>query len=259
MRLANIIRAVRFEPWAITPAGHATLSAIVQRAAAGGLRADDNLLSQLIVTRPAMTIDENGTATIQIFGTLLSKSTAIEQTCGNTDYMQIRQEIGMAKAQGAERIVFAVDSPGGMVAGVRETAQAIRSADMPTMAMVDGDACSAAYWLASQTDRIEATPSSVIGSIGVIMPWIDQDGAWEAMGMEWNPITNDGATLKGAGGGPSLTPEQRQFLTDSANATAADFWREITDVRGMLPEELKRAGFYEASRAIEMGLIDAVI
>ena len=126
MRLANIIRAVRFEPWAITPAGHAAVTDLVQRAASGQMKAEDDFLSQFIVARPEMSMASDGTATIHIFGTLLNKSTPIERTCGNTDYSQIRQEIDLAKSQGATEIVFAVDSPGGMVSGVRETAQAIR-------------------------------------------------------------------------------------------------------------------------------------
>lgn len=258
MRLTNILHAVRFEPWAILPTAHATISEIVLRAASGQMQTAELSADAFVNQRPEMSIDENGTATIAIVGPLLSKSTLIERTCGITDYSQIRAEMSMAKEMGAQRIIFKMDSPGGMVLGCQETASDIRNIGLPTSTMVEGQACSAAYWLASQTDIIYATPSSVIGSIGVIMPWIDQDARWEQMGIKWNPITNDGADLKGMGGGPSLTADQRQFLTDSANQTAEEFWQAVTEVRD-LPEELKRAGFYKATQAIMIGLIDQLI
>ncbi len=258
MRLTNIIQAVRFEPWLITPAAHATIADVVMRAASGQMRLEDDFLAQIVNQRPPMSLGMDGTATIHIMGPLLSKSTPIERSCGITDYSQIQAEIMEAKAQGAKSIIFAMDSPGGMVLGCQETAAAIRDCGLPTAAVVEGQACSAAYWLASQTDRIYATPSSVIGSIGVIMPWVDQDERWKREGIAWNPITNDGADLKGTGGGPSLSPEQRAFLTEWANFIGAEFWQQVTDMRE-LPEELKRAGFYQGAKALELNLIDELI
>jgi len=259
MRLANIIRAVRFEPWCITPSAYAVIAQLVANASTGKLRADDGEFDDFMNTRPEMVIDPNGNATIHVFGTLLAKSTPIERTCGNTDYAQIRADLARAKSAGATSATLVIDSPGGMVQGVRETAAAILNAGIPVDAMVDGDCCSAAYWLASQCVEIAATPSSTIGSIGVIMPWIDQVGMWEQLGIGWNPITNDGADLKGAGNGPELTEAQREFLTAGANTVAGDFWDAIESRRGPMPEVLRRAGWYGTQDAYNLKLIDRIL
>lgn len=257
MRLQAILSAVRFEPWAITPSGYNAVAEILQRAITGQIKAEDSILDQLVNRRPEMSIDGNGNATVHVFGTLLAKSTAIERTCGNTDYAQIRQEITAAKSMGATSITLAIDSPGGMVQGVRATADAIRDAGLPTVALIDGLGCSAAYWLASQCDEVVATQDSMVGSIGVIMPWIDKDGLWEDAGIAWNPITNDGATMKGAGGGPSLTDEQREFLTARANRDAADFHAAVK--RRTVADEVFSAGSYGAIEAGELGLVDRIV
>jgi ClpP class serine protease len=251
---------MRFEPWAISAAGYAAAAEVVARASNGGLKAMEIEVESFVNQRPPMSI-ASGVATIHVLGTLLSKSTPIERSCGITDYAQIREELSTAIASpDCKSINLVIDSPGGMVQGCTETGSAIRAASMTkrVTASVDGQCCSAAYWLASQSESIEATPSSCIGSIGVIMPWIDKVGMWEQFGIVWNPITSDGADLKGMGGGPELTQEQRDFLTASADRSADAFWTAIEEVRGPMPEELRRAGFYESAVAIQLRLIDTI-
>jgi signal peptide peptidase SppA len=68
-----------------------------------------------------------------------------------------------------KRIVLHVDSPGGEVKGLPETATLLAQVARikPVSAMVDGQAASAAYWLASQASDITISPSAEVGSVGV--------------------------------------------------------------------------------------------
>jgi hypothetical protein len=70
-----------------------------------------------------------------------------------------------------QAIVLDVDSPGGYVDLVPETAQEIYDArgEKPIVAVANTTACSAAYWIASQADEVVVTPSGSVGSIGVYM------------------------------------------------------------------------------------------
>lgn len=79
----------------------------------------------------------------------------------------VRQAIADKTVAG---VVLDVDSPGGSVYGVHEATEALRAMRgvKPVIALVNDLAASAAYWLASAADTIIATPSSELGSIGVI-------------------------------------------------------------------------------------------
>lgn len=63
-----------------------------------------------------------------------------------------------------------VDSPGGEVNGCSEVADMIYKArgTKPIVAYASGYCCSGAYWIASACDKIYATDTAVIGSIGVV-------------------------------------------------------------------------------------------
>lgn len=67
-------------------------------------------------------------------------------------------------------VVIDIDSPGGSVDQIPETAALIREArgqGKPIVAIANTQAASAAYWLGSQADEFVITPSGQAGSIGV--------------------------------------------------------------------------------------------
>src|SRR5690606_28406442 len=66
-------------------------------------------------------------------------------------------------------IVLSIDTPGGVVNGVNELANAIRGArsQKRIVAYVGGMAASAGYWLASQASEIVIEETAALGSIGV--------------------------------------------------------------------------------------------
>lgn len=69
-----------------------------------------------------------------------------------------------------EQVLLVLDSPGGTVQGIAEAAEALiefRQAKSVT-AFTDSVCTSGAYWLASLCNGIVATPSAIVGSIGVV-------------------------------------------------------------------------------------------
>jgi enoyl-CoA hydratase/carnithine racemase len=66
-----------------------------------------------------------------------------------------------------DAIELHIDSPGGDVSGCHELWARLRACAKPLTARVDGMCASAAYWLASACDRVEATATSAVGSVGV--------------------------------------------------------------------------------------------
>jgi signal peptide peptidase SppA len=85
-----------------------------------------------------------------------------------------------------KRIILSVDSPGGEVVGLPETASVIARAARvkPVSAIVEGTAASAAYWLASQASDVTLTPSGEVGSVGVRMMHVDMSKMLDTAGYK---------------------------------------------------------------------------
>lgn len=257
MRFQRIHEAVHFRPWFISAAGFASVASLLERAEAGGIPENigESWLSDFIRERPSMEMDGNGIAKIHIFGVVGQHLTGIEKTCGNTDFNDIKREIGEALGLGAQGILFIIDSPGGMVTGCHECAEVIANCPVPTVVFTDACICSAAYYLAAGANSIVSSISAEVGNIGVIMPWIDRSKLWELAGVKADPLFNTGADLKPIGREPSLSESQRAYLQEIIDAKAGLFHRHVEDYRAV-DDEVFRAGWYSGKRAVDLGLAD---
>ena len=240
--------------WAIAPHAFGAVRQVL--ASAADPEAFLNL-SDFVVLRPEAAMDDLGNGHIHIQGALGDKMPNIWGMVGNTDYRQLRGEIAAVRSAGAEGLVLHIDSPGGMVSGLEEAGQAILDANLPTVAQVDGMACSAAYYLACQADSITATPSSEVGNIGTVLAWADDTAFWESMGVEFNVMTNEGADLKGTFRDSPMTSSQREFLQDQIDRHGAEFRATVKGNRTVDPEVF-RAGWYSGEQAQSLGLIDTI-
>jgi len=267
MRFQRIHEAINHQPWFISPQGYSSIRAIFEKASnrpAGAKEDWDEMLADFVRARPDMAFDvPTRTARIHILGVVGPHLSVMEKSCGNTSYQDIVSEIERAKNLGAERINFIFDSPGGACMGCHEAAVAIAAlrdeTSIFTVAFTDGMMCSAAYYLASGCNAIIATESAIVGNVGVILPWVDQSGMWAMLGLDFQPITSEGADLKSAMHGPSLTESQRSFLQEGVNQIGAMFKNHVAENRGLaLSDEVWRAGWYGGSDAVTLGLADLV-
>jgi capsid assembly protease len=114
----------------------------------------------------------DGVAVITITGSLINRGAYVGSSSGETSYEGIQHQVGSAaRDPRAKAILYDVETPGGEAVGAFETAAVIRAAaaKKPSMAIVNGMAASAGYALISGVPRIVATPTSLVGSIGVVM------------------------------------------------------------------------------------------
>jgi len=135
-------------------------------------------------TQPFALVD--GTAVIEIAGTLVHRGAWIGQSSGLTSYEGIAAQIDAALANPAVRgIALDIDSFGGEVAGAFDLADRIRAArtQKPIHAFVAEHALSAGYVLASQADRIVLPRTGAVGSIGVVALHTDMSGALDQKGI----------------------------------------------------------------------------
>lgn len=148
-------------------------------------------------------------AVIAVYGALSNSANAdMNMWRGATGYPEIRSAlVQAAEDSSVGSIVLDVNSGGGLVAGVHDTADLIRKIDKgvkPIVAHTDGMTASAAYWLASSARTITGSPVAELGSIGVltihrevskvladmgVKVKVMRAGEFKAMGNPFEPLT----------------------------------------------------------------------
>jgi signal peptide peptidase SppA len=169
---------------------------------------------------------EDGIGIIRIHGPLMRDPDLISSLLfGATDMNQVAEAIQEAVSRDeVKSILLDIDSPGGTVNGTPELAQAVADAAKlkSIHAFSAGQMCSAAYWIASQADAIYATPSARVGSIGVLLPMLDETKAFEQAGLKVELFA--AGKFKSVGvPGVSLTDEQRAWLQADIDEIYGDF------------------------------------
>ena len=263
-RYGKVVEALRTWPWAILPEKLEVMLAIVNEreggytpsreeieARIGGVRRDEKPYSVI-----------NGSAVIPLFGVVSQRMTMFQEYSGGTSTERYGQLIDQAVADDeVERIVMLVDSPGGSVFGLPELFAKIRGADKKVIAMVDALAASAAYHLAAAADEIVATPSALVGSIGVYTMHTDVSKREAEEGITRTFISAGDYKTEGNAYEP-LTEEAEAAIQSQIDEFYSVFVRDVAAGRGV-NEATVRSGFgrgrvITASAALEEGMIDRI-
>jgi ClpP class serine protease len=112
----------------------------------------------------------SGVGIIPVRGPLFKRANLMTEHCGATSYETVLRDFHqMLASDEVKSIVLDIDSPGGEANGCSELADHIFEArsQKPIAAYIGGTGASAAYWVASACDRVFASDSAIIGSIGV--------------------------------------------------------------------------------------------
>lgn len=201
------------------------------------------------------------TAVIPVFGALVNRFNA---TYGFiTGYNYIKNAIATALAdESVDSIILDINSGGGEVAGCFETVDYIKAArsQKEIHAVVDSSCYSAAYAIASACTSIKATPSSGIGSIGVVAMHASYEKMLENEGIS---VTFIKAGEHKVDGNPyeELSDSVKANMQKRIDATYQEFVSLVSVNRSLAVEDVVKtqAACYTAQEAKSIGLIDDVI
>jgi signal peptide peptidase SppA len=215
-----------------------------------------DMIAQLFGVAPAPYVVD-GVGVIPIAGVIGKGLSPLENMMGAVDVNDLSATVdAMAADPAVEKIAFNISSPGGTVTGVEELANKIRDLGKPTMAYTDSEMASAAYWIGSQADRVVASPSATVGSVGVYMAIPDMSKLYESQGVRMVVIKSTGSPLKGAGiEGTSLSDEQLADLQASVDSIHEDFKASIRAKRKMVADSALRGQVFSGKQAATQGLV----
>lgn len=202
----------------------------------------------------------DGVAYIPVRGSLVNRS--MWSSSYATGYKFIQSRIDMAIADpDVKGIVLDVDSFGGEAAGCFECAEAVRAASKikPITAMVDSNAYSAGYAIASAASKVVLIPSGGMGSIGVITMHVDQSKAMDDYGVKVTLIFSGEHKADGNPFEPLPAPVKAAIQARLDERYGA-FTSLIDSNRGLAAGAARatQARTYGAVEALALGLIDSI-
>jgi signal peptide peptidase SppA len=249
-------------PWAIRRELLPAIAAI-----ATGRTADRNLEAlkepdaEAALGGPAM---QQSVAVISLRGVIMPGGSLLSVLFGgglNVFRRQLREAVNSDEV-GA--IVLDVNSPGGSIALITETAADIRAAaeQKKVVAVANTTAASAAYWLASQASELVATPSARIGSVGVYMLHEDWSGYNERVGIDPTYIYAGKYKVDGNPDEP-LSESAKEEFQARVDEGLDEFAADVAKGRGVTPAVVKGERFGQgrllgAKDAVKQGMADRV-
>lgn len=202
---------------------------------------------------------------ISIAGPLVNSDSWVNEYVGRTGYPEIREAlIYAATKEGVGAIVLDINSGGGSVSGVSDTAELIKRIDaemVPVHTFSDSIIASAAYWLGSSARTMSVGQVAEAGSIGVLAVHKEYTKALEMEGVK--------ATVMRAGEFKALGSPYEKF-SDKAQAELQDqldylgqmFTQHVADARGVpyptADSTMGQGRVFIGQQAVAVGLVDSV-
>ncbi|MCP9438324.1 MAG: signal peptide peptidase SppA [Nitrospira sp.] len=170
-----------------------------------------------------------------------------------------------AQDDNVKAVVLRINTPGGTVTAsdiiYHEIKSFKTSKKVPIVASIMDLGTSGGYYVASAADAVLAHPSSVTGSIGVIMLTINARGLMEKVGLEATAVTSGPRKDMGS---PFrvMTPEERTIFQGLIDSFYQRFLSVVQEGRPHLPmdriKQLADGRVYAGDQAKAAGLVDEI-
>ena len=170
-----------------------------------------------------------------------------------------------AEDEDVKAIVLRINTPGGTVTAsdilYHEIEELKKTRKVPVIASIMDLGTSGGYYVAMAADRVVAHPSSVTGSLGVIMLTLNASGLMEKIGVRANAVVSGPHKDMGS---PfrTMTDQDRAIFQGVIDNFYARFLRVIEQGRPDLnPETIRQLAdgrIYSATQAKDHGLVDVI-
>ncbi len=206
-------------------------------------------------------------------------STAVIPICGPIDYrvsfwsrwglmtssQAVRADFArLMNDSDVSRIVFDIDSPGGVYSGLPEVARDVfRSrGTKETVAVANPMAASGALWLGASAERFFVLGSGQVGSLGALMLHMEASRFFDEQGITFT-ILRDPPGKADFNPFETLSEESRDHHQGMINAIADEFRGAIARFRGVskakAASDFGEGRMLNAREAVDAGLVDGIV
>lgn len=197
----------------------------------------------------------NNVAVISVDGAMVKRGDFFSNICGMTSYAKIEKQIKTAeKTDGVDTIFFIVDTPGGDVAGVDNVGDKIFKSKLNTVTLYENLGASGGIWAFSASDKVYATQTTQLGSIGVITAINIESENGNSIKLVSSNAPNKLCDVK--------DKKCLQKIQNDLNQYESIFFQRIERNRGLSKEQIingfESGGVVMAEKALEIGFLDGI-
>lgn len=167
-------------------------------------------------------------------------------------------------AEGVKAVALSINSPGGSPTQSALIGDRIRQLatkhEVPVLAFCEDVAASGGYWLACAADEIIATPTSLLGSVGVVSAGFGLEGLIDKLGVERRLHTQGANKSRLDPFSPEKT-EDVDWLLGMQESIHTEFTAWVRSRRPGLvgtDDELFTGEVWTGRRAVELGVADTL-
>jgi protease-4 len=180
---------------------------------------------------------------------------------GGPDSETVLQLRAVRKDPYAAGVLLRINSPGGGITAsdvIYNEIQKVQESGRPVVALFEDLAASGGYYVAAPCDQIIAHPTSLTGSIGVLIVSYEISGLLEKLGINDQTITA-GENKDMLSFSKPLEPDQRELVEEIVEEMHERFLTIVSKGREIPMEQLRPIAdgrILLAQQALEAGLVD---
>jgi protease-4 len=214
--------------------------------------------------RQALAASSRGQKIAVIYATgLIASGKSSYDTTGSqvTGSETLIEYLRKARADAATKaIVLRIDSPGGsaIASDVIWREVLLTKQQKPLVASMSDVAASGGYYIAMPANVIVAEPSTLTGSIGVVLTKFVIDGTLKKLGLNMEGVSK-GKYADLYSPVRAFTPDERQRVFENMQATYNTFVEKAAQGRNTTPEKIDAVGqgrVWTGRQARQIGLVD---
>ncbi|MBI3891081.1 MAG: signal peptide peptidase SppA [Candidatus Wallbacteria bacterium] len=203
-------------------------------------------------------------ALLSLDGVILSQKLPLGGTMDIVETLRMQLAYA-AKDADLKGILLEIDSPGGGITASEILHRAM--ADTKTkgkkiVALMEDLAASGGYFVAAAADRIYAHPSTITGSIGVIIKSVNVEGLYGKIGLQDVTIKSSNTPLKDMlSSTRPMTEEEKKIMQGLIDQMYDLFVGTVSKDRNLPMEKVRKLAdgrVYTSSEAKAAGLIDEI-
>jgi protease-4 len=207
-------------------------------------------------------LSESGEVSLGGFGDKIAVIEIYDALYDSKDVMDQLKKWG--ENDNVKAIVLHIDSPGGAAAPFQEIYDEIirirEEEDKIVVASCLSMAASGGYMTACACDAVVSNPGAIIGSIGVIIQYMNAEDLLDKIGISFETVKS--GEMKDVGSRDrAMTDDEREMLSAMVMDTYEQFVEMVADGRGMTKDEvypLADGSIFSGRQAYELGLVDTL-
>ena len=164
----------------------------------------------------------------------------------------------LVKSEKVKGIIVKVNSPGGAITPSFNIYNYIMTIEKPVYVAMDSVAASGGYLIALGADKIYAMPTTITGSIGVIMSLVNMEELFDKIGIK-SVVLKSGKFKDIGNPDKTMTEEETALMMEVINDMYEQFVNAVASRRNLQVSEVKEVAdgrIFTGSMAEKLKLVD---